>query len=183
MLNDVVKRNVDKVSSADCLDAKEAEYDDIVPTKASGSNTTHQFGNQDEYQFMQKSADTTGLVVLGHKVQLLASKYTEVQSELQRNQQSLEECKQVISGLSESISSIQMQIASLLSSQSKRDHAEKDIEVTSMVESQENKALISVMSTEEVRNEYSNLQCVASNRFFPPPSITQGTAFINYSWS
>ena len=145
----------------------EPHYDDVMIAKAQSINPNVSLSNGDEYQLMQKTDGTTDLEGM---VNLLTSKYTEVHGELKKSQQSLTELQRVISDIKESISSIQLQIASF-SSQSERGREKIDSEAaTNFLESQKNRTRLSRMNTEEVKDDI--IWCLAKSGFWGYNFIT-----------
>ena len=138
-----------KVSSIDCLDTKEKLYDDVVVATAKNINGNAPHEDHEEYQLMLKSADNVDATktALECKVMLLASKYAEIQNELQLTKASLAECKEMVSDLCASVNSLQLQLESASSHRKAEVDSDSTAERVSM---QTNKARLSTMSTEEV---------------------------------
>lgn len=154
MLNDndgLFRRDELKLSSIDCLDTKEEQYDDIVVANAKSIAASAPHEDHEEYQLMMKPADNVDTIktALECKVMLLASKYAEIQNELQLTKRTLAECKETISDLYECVNSVRLQLESA-SSYRKMDCIEVDNDSTAVLESQANKARLSTMSVEEV---------------------------------
>lgn len=151
MLNDndgLFRRDELKLSSIDYLDTKEEQYDDIVVANAKSIAASAPHEDHEEYQLMMKPADNVDTIktALECKVMLLASKYAEIQNELQLTKRTLAECKETISDLYECVNSVRLQLESA-SSYRKMDCTEVS---TAVLESQANKARLSTMSVEEV---------------------------------
>lgn len=122
--------------------SKEAEYDDLLVVKADGVHR-----GSDEYQLMQKAVNAVDVLKTGleSKVMFLTSKYADVQNELSKTQRSLAECQKMVSDLYQTVTSIQLHLASPECKQSC-----SDIERSEAGESQANKSRLLTMTTDEV---------------------------------